>query len=153
MRDYGLLSYPRYELKLPGISTEDKYTSFSFAGVPSEEMTLELYIVDATLDKLDKPLAALDTQITAHLFDEATPLVPRRVLCSATGSPSTASRDSRWVATGNYEFVALWHSRCLRVPMSKDRRYTLTLEIADSGLSSLAKILVPVLKGGGSELP
>jgi hypothetical protein len=154
MRDYGVLSHPRYQLKLPRMSAEQTYRSFSFAGVPSEEMTLELYIADATLDKLERPLQALDTQITAQLFEEATPFAPRRVLCSATGSPSAVSSDARWVVWTDYNtFVALWHSRCLRVPMSKDRRYTLTLEIADSGLSSLAKILVPTLEGGGYELP
>ena len=152
MRDNGVLSYPRYVLKLPSISVDDKHGSFTFAGVPSEEMSLQLYIVGATLDKLETPLAKLHTQITAHLFEEATPSTPRHILCSATGSPAGASMDSRWVVTGNYAFAALWHARCLRVPMSKERRYTLTLDIAADS-SPLAKVLVPTLEGGGNELP
>jgi hypothetical protein len=153
MRDYGLLSYPRYELKLPSISVDDKHRSFTFAGVPSEEMSLQLHIVGATIDNLETPLAKLHTQITAQLFEEATPLTPRRILCSATGSPAGASMDSRWVVTGNYSFAALWHARCLRVPMSTERRYTLTLDLAAADSSSLAKVLVPTLEGGGYELP
>lgn len=143
MRDYGLLSYPRY----------DKNRNFTFAGVPSEEMSLQLYIVGATIDRLETPLAKLSTQITAQLFEEATPTTPRRVLCSATGSPAGASMDSRWVMTGNYTFAALWHARCLRMPMAKERRYTLTLDIVPADSSSLAKVLVPTLQGGGYELP
>jgi hypothetical protein len=153
MRDYGLLSYPRYELKLPSISVDDKNRNFTFAGVPSEEMSLQLYIVGATIDRLETPLAKLSTQITAQLFEEATPTTPRRVLCSATGSPAGASMDSRWVMTGNYTFAALWHARCLRMPMAKERRYTLTLDIVPADSSSLAKVLVPTLQGGGYELP
>ena len=153
MRDRGLLSYPRYELRLPSISVDDKYRSFTFTGVPSEEMSLQLYIVDATLDKLETPLAKLHTQITAQLFEEATHLTPRRALCSATGSPAGASMESRWVVTGNHTFAALWHARCLRVPLSKKGRYTLTLDIAAVDSSSLAKVLVPTLEGGGYELP
>ena len=153
MRDYGLLSHPRYELKLPGISVDDESRSFTFAGVPSEEMSLQLNVVGATVDKLETPLAKLHTQITAQLFEEATPLTPRRMLCSATGSPAGASMESRWVVTGNYTFAAFWHPRCLRVPMSKERRYTLTLDIAAADPSSLAKVLVPTFEGGGYELP
>jgi hypothetical protein len=152
MRDYGLLSYPRYELKLPSISVDDKHRSFSFTGVPSEEMSLQLYVVGATIETLT-PLTKLRTQITAQLFEEATPLMPRRVLCSATGSPSEGPRDSRWVVTGSYMHAAFWHAQCLRVPMSKERRSTLTLDIAGADSSSRAKVLVPTLEGGGYELP
>jgi hypothetical protein len=155
MRDYGLLSHPRYQLKLPSISVDDKHRSFAFAGVPSEEMSLQLYIVGSTIDngRTFETLKTLHTQITAQLFEEATSLTPRRALCSATGSPAGVSMASRWVVTGNDTFAALWHAHCLRVPMSKERRYTLTVEIAADDSSSLAKVLVPTLEGGGYELP
>ena len=152
MRDYGVLGYPRYELKLPSMSVDDKYRSFSFTGVPSEEMSLQLYIVGATIETL-APLEKWQAQITAQLVEEATPVIPRRVLCSATGSPSVGQRDGRWVVTGSNIHAALWHARCLRVRMSNDRRYTLTLEIAGADSSSPAKVLVPTLQGGGIELP
>jgi hypothetical protein len=152
MRDYGVLGYPRYELKLPSMSVGDKYRSFSFTGVPSEEMSLELYVVGTTIERLT-PLTKWHAQITAQLFEEATPLMPRRVLCSATGSPSEGQRDGRWVVTGSSIHAALWHAECLRIPMSKERRYTLTLEIAGADSSSLARVLVPTFEGGGYELP
>jgi hypothetical protein len=152
MRDHGVLGYPRYELKLPSMSVDDKYRSFSFTGVPSEDMSLQLYVVGATIETL-APLEKWRTQITAQLFEEATPLVPRRVLCSATGSPSEGQKDGRWVVTGSYIHAAFWHAECLRVPMSKERRYTLTLEIAGADSSSRARVLVPTLRGGGIELP
>jgi hypothetical protein len=37
--------------------------------------------------------------------------------------------------------------------MSDRRQYTLILEIVDSNLSGIVKVLVPALQGGGFELP
>ena len=62
-------------------------------------------------------------------------------------------KESRWVVTGSYDSAALWHSRCLRVPMSARRQYTLILEMGDSDPSGLVKALTPTLEGGGFELP
>jgi hypothetical protein len=116
-------------------------------------MDLRLDVPGATIDKLDTPLAKLRMQISATVFEEATPLTPRRVLCAATGSPAGVSMDSRWVVTGSVESASLWHAHCLRVPMRKGRRYTLTLDIMEDESSSLVKSLVPILEGGGYELP
>lgn len=50
MLDSGVLSYPRYKLELPSISVTDKHRSFAFGGLPSEEMSLQLYIAGLTVD-------------------------------------------------------------------------------------------------------
>jgi hypothetical protein len=152
MRDDGVLSYPRYKLELPSVAVGEQLRSFTFTDVPSEAMSLKLYIPGSSVSNVEE-LQAVHLQITAQLFEEATALTPRRLVCSAEGSPDGAAMESRWVVTGSSRSAALWHSRCLRVPISAERRYTLMLEIAGTDSSGLVKVLVPTLEGGGFELP
>jgi len=155
MRDNGVLSYPRYKLELPSVAVGEQLRSFTFTGVPSEAMSLMLDVPGSSVGNFEElqRLQAVHAQITAQLFEEATALTPRRLVCSAEGSPDGAATESRWVVTGSSRSAALWHSRCLRVPISAERRYTLMLEIAGADSSGLVKVLVPTLEGGGFELP
>jgi hypothetical protein len=152
MRDDGILSYPRYRLELPRVGVVESLQRFTFTGVPSQEMSVQLYLPGFTMEDIEQ-LRRVHLRITTRLFEEATAASPRRLLCSATGTPDGMAMDSRWVVTGSYDSAALWHSHCLRVPMSDRRQYTLILEIVDSNLSGIVKVLVPALQGGGFELP
>jgi hypothetical protein len=151
MRDGGILSYPRYRLDLPTVAVRQSFQSFTFSGVPSEEMSVMLYVPGGVMDDIDK-VEGMPLQITVRLFEEATASTPRRLLCTAIGKPRVPI-ESEWVVTGSYNSLALYHCRCLRVPMSAGRRYTLDLEIAGSDPSGLLKAVVPALEGGGFELP
>ena len=152
MLDGGILSYPRYRLELPRVEVNQSLQRFTFTGVPSEEMSVQLYLPGYTMDDIEK-LRRVHLRITTRLFEVATAVAPERLVCSATGTPDSAAMDSRWVVTGSHDSAALWHCRCLRVPMSGRRQYTFTLEMVGSDPSGLVKALVPTLEGGGFELP
>jgi hypothetical protein len=152
LRDSGFLSYPRYQLEFPQIARDDSRHTYTFTGVPSEEMTLMLYVVGSSLDDFDA-LEKAPVQITAQLFEDATGTTPRRTVCEATGSPAGREKGARWIVTRGPYDAAFWHPRCLRMPLSSQRAYTLHLEITSTDPSSLRKALVPTLEGGGIELP
>jgi len=153
LRDNGVLSYPRFQLELPTIPLGGKvHRRVTFTGIPSEDMSLMLYVVGSSFDD-EKTLHAAQVQITAQLIEEATPATPRRVICTAAGTPSGKYPESQWVVTTSADHAAFWHCQCLRVPMSRERRYTLDLEISPTGSSLPPKVLVPTLEGGGVELP
>ena len=153
LRDLGFLAYPRFRLELPQMTIgRDPSHIFTFERIPSEEMSVMLDVVDASIDDFDR-LKTLPIQITARLFEEATFSTPRRRLCEATGSPSGKFPDSQWVATASAVHAAFWHPRCLRMPMRNERSYTLQVEIAPTGSSLPSETLVPTLQGGGFELP
>ena len=152
LRDLGFLAYPRFRLELPQMTIgRDPNHTFTFDRIPSEEMSVVLDVVDGSLDDFDR-LKTFPVQITARLFEEATVSTPRRRLCEATGSPSGKFPDAQWVVTGSAVHAAFWHPRCLRMPMSSDRSYTLQVEITPTGPSP-STTLIPTLQGGGIELP
>ena len=153
LRDNGLLSYPRFQLELPRVELgPGQQRSVTFTGVPSGEMSVMLYVTGSSLEDFDT-LKALQVQITARLFEEATAATPRRVVCEATGVPSGTFPESQWVVTANRYQAALWHCRCLRISVSSERRYTLDLVITPTGPLFPPKVIVPTLEGGGVELP
>ena len=78
MRDNGVLSYPRYQLRLPNITVgKEKFRSFTFVGIPSQEMSLVLYLEGISINSRDDAdrLRTLDTQIRAQVVEEASALI------------------------------------------------------------------------------
>jgi hypothetical protein len=142
-----------FQLELPRIVLgRQPRRSFTFTGVPSEEMSLMLYVEGSSLDDFDA-LKTVQMEITARLFEEATtPQTSRRALCEAKGSPSGKYPEFQWVVTASAYHAAFWHCQCLRMPLSKLRRYTLDLEITPTGPALPTKTLVPTLEGGGIQL-
>src|SRR5579864_8597825 len=83
IRDSGVWTYPRYHVELGQIPLfENGVHQFRLAGLPSEEMTLELIVVGKT-DKDRAELTTLRTIIEAILKDDQ-----GRVVCKAVGVPS-----------------------------------------------------------------
>lgn len=152
IHDHGLISRPRFSIALPTMKLDEAQSrSFTFSGPPSEEMSLQLYVVGGSFND-EAVLTKLRTQMSARLVDVTAPQSPI-VLCSASGTPATPDRDGRWVLmTSGFE-AAYWHSDCLGVTLSRKGTYTLYLEIQSPDPSSPARLLVPTIEGGGIELP
>ena len=83
MRDTGVFSYPRYHATLGDVPLVEagNYT-FNFSGLPSENMTLHLYVVGGPDKNIDL-LRELTTELGAYIVDSQDKLI-----CSATGTPS-----------------------------------------------------------------
>lgn len=150
--DSGLLAYPRFRIRFPELRLNRANTaSFTVRGLPTERMSLELYVPGAD-ERNRSELENLSTQIVAEIVEEASSFAPRRVVCSAVGSPSASLDDSRWVLKGGAE-EAFWHRACIDRTFSPGREYSLVVSIRPVRPGSPGFALVPTLEGGGIELP
>jgi hypothetical protein len=147
IRDSGVWTYPRYNVELGQIPLfENGVHQFRLAGLPSEEMTLKLIVVGKT-EKDTAELTGLNTNIEATLKDDQ-----GRVACKAAGSPSEL-HDNAWILTSSDDRAAFYNRRCVDVEVRRQRSYTLELTLTHVDSSSPKAFLVPVISGGGIELP
>ena len=148
IRDSGFWTYPRYHVELEKIPFyENGVHQFRLAGLPSEEMSLELVVVGKT-DKDRVELTRLKTNIEATLRDDL-----GHVICKAAGLPSNGIRDNAWILTSSDDRAALYNHPCVDVQIHKQRSYSLELTLTQVDSGSPKAFLVPVISGGGNELP
>lgn len=146
----GLLFRPRYVVHFSDIPLyQSGEHHFHFRGLPSEEMTLVLYVKDSRVDTFaDRvPLENLETTIEATLKDEK-----GNVACHALGRPGAGNRDGIWVLMSGGE-AGYWHYQCNPIQVFPDRRYDLMIRISDVGAQVEKVVVRPTLYGGGIELP
>jgi hypothetical protein len=148
IRDSGMWTYPRYHVELGEIPLFEKGEHrFRLAGLPSEEMSLELLVVGKTEN--DRPeLTRLKTNIEATLRDDL-----GQVVCHAGGVPSDGIRDNAWILASSDDRAALYNHPCVDVQVHKQRSYTLELTLTQVDSTSPKAFLIPVVSGGGNELP
>jgi hypothetical protein len=148
IRDSGFWTYARYHVELEKIPFyENGVHQFRLAGLPSEEMSLELVVVGKT-DKDRVELTRPKTNIEATLRDDL-----GHVICNAAGLPSDGIRDNAWILTSSNDRAALYNHPCVDVQVHNQRSYTLELTITQVDSASPKASLVPVISGGGNELP
>ena len=112
-------------------------------------MSLILYV------KADRPfwenrnfLTSFPATIEATLTDGS-----RDVVCFAYGRPADANRDGVWVLMSGQFEAGYWHYQCNFVRVSRFRSYDLMIRISDVGPGTDRVMVIPTLKGGGTELP
>jgi hypothetical protein len=140
--DSGVWSYPRYRLKFPEIVVaESKGYAFSFRGAPPETFTLGLELVDPAQSNA---LEAVKQRVTIglRLQDKQS-----RVLCELH------SNLADWRRSWSQTKVLYWHEHCRDFVLSSHRTYSLTLTVEPSDRDLPAVLLVPILEGGGNEMP
>jgi hypothetical protein len=148
IRDSGVWTYPRYHVELGKIPFyENGVHQLRLAGLPSEEMSLEL-VLDGKTDKDRAELTRLKTNIEATLRDDL-----GKVICNATGVPSDGIRDNAWILTTSNDRASLYNHSCVDVQVHKQTSYTLELTLTRVDSASPKAFLVPVISGGGNELP
>ena len=148
IRDSGVWTYPRYRVELGEIPLfENGEHRFRLAGLPSEEMSLELLVVGKT-EKDRAELTRLKTNIAANLKDDK-----GRVVCKAGGIPSDGQRDTAWILASSDDRAALYNRPCVDVQIHRERSYILELTLTQVDPSSPRAFLVPAFSGGGNELP
>ena len=146
--DAGAWNYPRYHIELGQIPLFDSgIHEFNLTGLPSEQMTLELVIAGKT-GKDRAELTGLKTKIEASLVDNE-----GRTACKAFGIPSDGIQENAWILTSSSTFAAFYNHACVDVDTRRTRSYTLTVRLTEVDSSSPRAYLVPILSGGGNELP
>jgi len=148
MRDTGVFSYPRYHATLGDIplSEAGDYT-LKFSGLPSEQMSLQLYVVGG-FDANGDLLRSLTTELSVDIVDSQ-----GKVLCSASGTPSQSDPSARWVLMSSGIDAAFWHNHCVDVAYARHTNYKLHLSISNVDPCSPRVTLRATLEGGGIELP
>ena len=137
---------------------------FHLRGMPSEEMSLQLYAEGKTGDNRSE-LTNLNTQLEALLVDQngrvvcqAGGIVPREnEPCDDCKIPTDKEIEARfqkeWVLMSGPDETAYWHANCLRVQLKPSDSYTLTLRIHDVDPKTPRINLIPTLEGGQLDLP
>ena len=150
IRDSGFLSYPRYHAELGELPLRKagEY-QFTVRGLPPESLDLSLQVLDATIDDTSE-LTSLSTSVRVSITDGS-----GKELCAASGKLSDAKRPglSSWVLESSDSHAEFWHPRCLQLPISRYKTYSVKLTISGVDDRSPHKMLAPNLAGGGNELP
>jgi hypothetical protein len=150
IRDSGFFSYPRYHAQLGQMPlwTAGEYR-FSVRGLPPGPLDFALRVVGATYAD-SAQLTSLPTAMSVSIVDGS-----GHVLCTASGKLSDAQRRglNSWVLESSSLHASFWHPQCLQLPISRSKEYVATVKISDAGTNSPHKIVIPVLEGGGMELP
>jgi hypothetical protein len=148
IRDSGVWTYPRYHVEFSEIPLfENGEHRFRLAGLPSEEMSLELLVVGKT-EKDRAERTRLKTDIAASLKDDK-----GRDVCKAGGIPSDGQQGDAWIRASSDDRAALYNRACVDVQVHRKRSYILELTLTQVDHSSPRAFLVPVFSGGGNELP
>ena len=118
-------------------------------GLPPGPLDLTLQVRNATYADREE-LMSLPTSVSVSITESN-----GRQICTASGSLSNARSGDRsgWVLASSDASASFWQSRCLELPISRFRTYTVKVGISGANERSFHKMLVPVLDGGGNELP
>jgi hypothetical protein len=121
---------------------------FRLQGLPSEEMTLMLYVKNSSGSAEERPrLTNLPTSIGAVLTDSH-----GKDVCRASGRPKDSNEDGIWVLMSGAE-AAYWHWQCNHVPIHLNESYNLVIRVTSADQTPEKVVVTPRLQGGGLELP
>jgi hypothetical protein len=150
MRDSGSWVYPHYRAELApvplNVAGDHEY---ALSGLPSESFSLNL-LVDSHQDETRRAAANLRTRLQVVLTDNA-----GNTLCSADGPIAGGGNmwDSTWIVASSATSAYLWSPKCRQMDTSRNKRYQMKIHVDDVDPSSPRVDLIPILRGGGNELP
>lgn len=149
LSDGGFFAYPRYVLTFPDMPLyEVGEYRFRFQGLPSEEMTLMLYVKNSSGSEQERPrLTHLPTSIDAVLTDSR-----GQDVCRASGRPKDSNEDGIWVLRSGAE-AAYWHWQCTHTVIHSQESYNLVIRVTSADQTPEKVVVTPRLEGGGLELP
>jgi len=143
--DSGLFSYPRYHAQIGRVPLwKPGEYQFTVRGLPPGPLELGIVVQDAMhADRAE--LISLPTFVSVSISDSS-----NNQLCRATGSLSLKT-DDPWIPTPHSFYF--WHPRCREIQTSRFRRYTVKVTVSDVDARSPRWTIMPVLRGGGIDLP
>jgi hypothetical protein len=143
MTDTGTFSHPRYHARLQVIPLDQPAQyQFPLSGLPSEKMSI-LFHVQGGNESLRRSLESVSTQLKASLVN-----AQGKPVCSAQGS-----LGSSWVLMSSAFDAAFWQRGCTNLPIQRAGQYVLHIGVSAPDSHSAQLRLIPVLEGGGIELP
>jgi hypothetical protein len=147
--DNGFFSYPRYVLTFPEMPLyETGEHRYFLRGLPSEEMTLLLYVKGSSGSEEERSrLTTLQAKIEAVLTDSR-----GKDVCRASGSPDLSNKDGNWVLMSGAE-AAYWHWQCAHVQVRSNESYNLLIRVISANPKGERVLVTPTFQGGGLELP
>ena len=151
IRDAGFFSYPRYYAQVGELPLwKDGEYLFTVHGLPSGPLDLTMQVRDAT-NANRAELTSLPTSVSVSITDG-----DGKQICTTNGGLSNARDGNRsgWVLASSDASASFWQSRCQNLPVNRFKTYTVKVAISGAdGSPSPHRTLVPVLQGGGNELP
>lgn len=151
--DSGVFTYPRYHIRLHAIPlTKVGEYSSSVSGLPSSPMHLRLEcagLLQSQKDVLDD----LSTRVKAQVVEDRGR--SSNVLCSVDGRPvdATSGHSNGWILSVSSSSASYWNRGCLDLPISRSYAYSVRVSIEEVDHRSPDIQLIPILEGGGIELP
>lgn len=165
--DKGILAYrPRYTVRFPEISLKKPAIyKFQFYGIPTEEFTFALEVPD-----LRTKMNAARTYLERHprekysikeekdISEEIGKNQTRVTVTLSSNEQELCSVNeclSNWVLGWTPSLISgeFWHPNLRDIRFRSNRTYTIIVEINEVDLNSPPSALVPVLSGGGIEVP
>ena len=150
IRDTGFFSYPRYHAQVGELPLwKNGEYLFTVHGLPPGPLDFALQVRDAT-DADRAELTSLPTFVSVSITDSE-----GKQICTADGSLSDAERRglNSWVLASSDVSASFWQPRCQQLPISRFKTYTVRVALLGADDHSPHKMVVPVLHGGGNELP
>jgi len=150
IQDSGFFSYPRYHAQLGDLPLwKNGEYQFTVRGLPPDPLDLSLEVMDAT-DADRTELTSLSSSVEIVIVDDS-----GKQVCTGSGRLSDAQTRSlySWVLESSNSHASFWHNRCLQLPISRSKTYTVRVTVSHADARSPHKMLMAVLKGGGNELP
>lgn len=150
VRDSGFFSYPRYSAEVGQVPLwKDGNYQFTVRGLPPGPLDFVLQLPD-TSDADKAQLASSSTRLRASIADSS-----GKTICSAAGKLADVRRRDldTWILNSLGSTASLWQPQCKQLPISRFRTYLIEVIISDADERSPRKIIVPILEGGGNELP
>ena len=148
IHDSGFFVYPRYRAQLGEVPLfKDGDYLFKVRGLPPGPLDLVLQVPGSTAT--DR--AAL-TSVTATVLVSVAGSDGSQ-LCSAGGGFSDPTNDSGWTLTSSAASASFWSSRCQHLPISRFNTYNVAVRVLGTHEGYPHRTVIPVLQGGGNELP
>ena len=143
--DAGFFSNPRYYAQIGHLpmSKAGEY-QWRVRGLPPGPLELALPVLEAK-DADRAKLSSLLTSVSVTITDSSGNLT-----CTAKGR-LRATTDDPWILASHSTYF--WHPRCTNIQTRRFRTYIVKVTVSDVDDRSPNWTMMPVLRGGGNELP
>ena len=149
IRNNGSWLFPRYRAQLRAVSLNvpGEY-EYVLSGLPTETFSLT-FSIDGTDQNSNREVGRLRTMVGVTVTGQG------KELCSAYGTlaSSRSQYDGTWILAQSANSAYFWTPRCTELPFRRGKQYHLKVRVDSIDPNSPKVDLIPILRGGGNELP
>jgi hypothetical protein len=150
IRNNGSWLFPRYRAQLRAVSLnrpgEHEYV---LSGLPTKTFSLT-FSIDGADQNSRRDVGRLRTVVGVTFTDQR-----NKQLCSANGSLESSRNkyNGTWVLAKSPTSAYFWIPQCTELPIRRGEQYRLKVRVDSIDPDSSKVDLIPILRGGGNELP